>query len=163
IPALLVESSHRPEYSLRFCSPRQIHERFVCWPALSVPLTRDLMELHVLSVQHRACHDVVCHLLASDRSLEHPGASDSLEQVAFSGMYAYAPAPTVWLSEPSASSAFIPSVGGYMNPLRGASYAAILGMIISLMPALAGAWFAIRPSERLLSYMRPLSLAGIFA
>jgi thiamine transporter ThiT len=50
-----------------------------------------------------------------------------------------------------------------MNPLRGASYAAILGMIISLLPALAGAWFAIRPSERLLSYMRPLSLAGIFA
>ena len=50
-----------------------------------------------------------------------------------------------------------------MNPLRGASYAAILGMIISLTPALAGAWFAIRPSERLLSYMRPLSLAGIFA
>ena len=50
-----------------------------------------------------------------------------------------------------------------MNPLRGASYAAILGMVISLTPALAGAWFAIRPSERLLSYMRPLSLAGIFA
>ena len=50
-----------------------------------------------------------------------------------------------------------------MNPLRGASYAAILGMIISFTPALAGAWFAIRPSERLLSYMRPLSLAGIFA
>ena len=50
-----------------------------------------------------------------------------------------------------------------MNALRGASYAAILGMIISLTPALAGAWFAIRPSERLLSYMRPLSLAGIFA
>lgn len=50
-----------------------------------------------------------------------------------------------------------------MNPLRGASYAAILGMLISLTPALAGAWFAIRPSERVLSYMRPLSLAGIFA
>ncbi len=50
-----------------------------------------------------------------------------------------------------------------MNPLRGASYSAILGMIISLTPMLAGAWFAIRPSERLLSYMRPLSLAGIFA
>jgi len=50
-----------------------------------------------------------------------------------------------------------------MNPLRGISYAAILGMIVSLTPALAGAWFAIRPSERLLSYIRPLSLAGIFA
>lgn len=50
-----------------------------------------------------------------------------------------------------------------MNPLRGASYAAILGMIISLTPALAGAWFAIRPSERLLSFMRPLTLAGVFS
>jgi hypothetical protein len=50
-----------------------------------------------------------------------------------------------------------------MNPLRGASYAAILGLIIALTPALAGAYFAIRPSERLLAYMRPLTLAGIFA
>ena len=50
-----------------------------------------------------------------------------------------------------------------MNVLRGASYAAILGMLISFTPTLAGIWFAIRPSERLLSYMRPLTLAGIFA
>ncbi|HTP88807.1 MAG TPA: hypothetical protein VMJ34_17770 [Bryobacteraceae bacterium] len=50
-----------------------------------------------------------------------------------------------------------------MNPLRGASYAAMLGMLISLAPTLAGIWFAIRPTERLLSYMRPLTLAGIFA
>lgn len=50
-----------------------------------------------------------------------------------------------------------------MNPLRGISYAALLGLMISLTPALAGAWFAIRPSERVLSYVRPLSLAGIFA
>ena len=50
-----------------------------------------------------------------------------------------------------------------MNPLRGASYAAIPGMLISFTPALAGIWFAIRPTERLLSYMRPLNLAGIFA
>ena len=50
-----------------------------------------------------------------------------------------------------------------MNPLRGVSFAAILGMLISLTPALAGALFAIRPGERLLSYMRPLSLAGVFA
>ena len=49
-----------------------------------------------------------------------------------------------------------------MNPLRGVSFAAILGMLISLTPALAGALFAIRPGERLLSYMRPLSLAGVF-
>ena len=50
-----------------------------------------------------------------------------------------------------------------MNPLRGVSFAAVFGMMISLTPALAGAYFAIRPSERLLSYMRPLSLAGVFA
>jgi hypothetical protein len=39
----------------------------------------------------------------------------------------------------------------------------MLGMLISFTPTLAGIWFAIRPSERLLSYMRPLTLAGIFA
>jgi len=50
-----------------------------------------------------------------------------------------------------------------MNSLQGASYAAMLGMLISFTPTLAGIWFAIRPSERLLSYMRPLTLAGIFA
>jgi hypothetical protein len=50
-----------------------------------------------------------------------------------------------------------------MNPLQGASYAAMLGMLISFTPTVAGIWFAIRPSERLLSYMRPLTLAGIFA
>jgi hypothetical protein len=50
-----------------------------------------------------------------------------------------------------------------MNPLRGISYAAILGLLISFTPTVAGLWFAIRPSERRLSYMRPLTLAGIFA
>jgi len=50
-----------------------------------------------------------------------------------------------------------------MNPLRGISYAAILGLLISFSPTLAGIWFAIRPSERQLSYMRPLTLAAIFA
>ncbi len=50
-----------------------------------------------------------------------------------------------------------------MNPLRGAGPPAVIGMIISLAPAVIGALFAIRPSERLLSYMRPLSLAAIFA
>ena len=50
-----------------------------------------------------------------------------------------------------------------MNPLRGISYAAILGLLISFTPTLAGIWFAIRPGERQLSYMRPLTLAGIFA
>lgn len=50
-----------------------------------------------------------------------------------------------------------------MNPLLGLGYAARLGLLISFTPTLAGIWFAIRPSERQLSYMRPLTLAGIFA
>jgi hypothetical protein len=50
-----------------------------------------------------------------------------------------------------------------MNPLRGISIAALLGLLISFSPAVAGIWFAIRPSERQLSYMRPLTLAGLFA
>lgn len=50
-----------------------------------------------------------------------------------------------------------------MNPLRGISYAAMLGLLIAFTPTLAGIWFAIRPSERALSYMRPLTLAGLFA
>ena len=50
-----------------------------------------------------------------------------------------------------------------MNPLLGIGYAAKLGLLISFTPTLAGIWFAIRPSERQLSYMRPLTLAGIFA
>jgi len=50
-----------------------------------------------------------------------------------------------------------------MNPLHGVSFAAMLGMLISFIPTVAGIWFAIRPSERRLSYMRPLTLAGIFA
>ena len=50
-----------------------------------------------------------------------------------------------------------------MNPLRGISYAAVLGLLIAFTPTLAGIWFALRPSERQLSYMRPLTLAGIFA
>ena len=50
-----------------------------------------------------------------------------------------------------------------MNPLLGIGYAARLGLLISFTPTLAGIWFAIRPSERQLSYMRPLTLAGIFA
>ena len=38
-----------------------------------------------------------------------------------------------------------------------------LGLFVSVLPMLAGGFYAIRPNERPLSLMRPLSLAGIFA
>jgi len=36
-------------------------------------------------------------------------------------------------------------------------------MLMCIVPAVAGAWFAFRPSERLLSIMRPLTLGAVFA
>lgn len=50
-----------------------------------------------------------------------------------------------------------------MEAIRGASFASLFGLLICLVPAIAGAWFAISPSERLLGLMRPLSLAAIFS
>jgi hypothetical protein len=50
-----------------------------------------------------------------------------------------------------------------MRGLGGAGYASLLGMLICMVPAVAGAWFAFRPSERLLSLMRPLTLGAVFA
>ena len=50
-----------------------------------------------------------------------------------------------------------------MRGLGGASYASLFGMLICIVPAVAGAWFAFRPSERLLSIMRPLTLGAVFA
>lgn len=50
-----------------------------------------------------------------------------------------------------------------MRGLGGASYASLMGMLICIVPAVAGAWFAFRPSERLLSIMRPLTLGAVFA
>jgi hypothetical protein len=50
-----------------------------------------------------------------------------------------------------------------MRGLGGASNAALLGMLICVVPGVAGAWFAFRPSERLLSTMRPLYLGALFA
>ena len=43
------------------------------------------------------------------------------------------------------------------------SHASLLGMLLCMVPLLAGAWYAFRPSERLLSLMRPLTLGAIFA
>ncbi len=50
-----------------------------------------------------------------------------------------------------------------MRGLAGASIASLFGLFISLVPAVAGAWFALRPSERLLAILRPLTLGALFA
>jgi hypothetical protein len=41
--------------------------------------------------------------------------------------------------------------------------AALVSILVSLLPLLAGGAYLIRPSEARLALMRPLSLAGIFA
>jgi len=50
-----------------------------------------------------------------------------------------------------------------MRGLAGASYTSLLGLLICCIPLVAGAWFAIRPTERLLTIMRPLTLGAVFA
>ena len=40
-----------------------------------------------------------------------------------------------------------------MEAIRGASFAALFGLLICLVPVIVGGWFAIRPSERLLGVM----------
>jgi hypothetical protein len=50
-----------------------------------------------------------------------------------------------------------------MRGLGGAGNASLFGMLICFVPAVAGAWFAFRPGERLLSMMRPLTLGALFA
>ena len=50
-----------------------------------------------------------------------------------------------------------------MRGLAGASNVSFLGLFICLVPMVFGAWFAFRPSERLLAMMRPLTLGAVFA
>lgn len=50
-----------------------------------------------------------------------------------------------------------------MRGLAGASYSSLLGLFICLIPTFVAAWFAIRPSERTLTLMRPLTLGALFA
>jgi len=50
-----------------------------------------------------------------------------------------------------------------MRGFGNASYASLFSFAICLVPLLAAAWFAVRPSERLLAVMRPLSLGAVFA
>ncbi|HYU79788.1 MAG TPA: hypothetical protein VEK56_12435 [Vicinamibacterales bacterium] len=46
--------------------------------------------------------------------------------------------------------------------LRHASIVGLLSMIVTLFPLVAGVAYAIRPTEQRLTFMRPISLAGIF-
>jgi len=50
-----------------------------------------------------------------------------------------------------------------MGNITHASPVSLLGLLICIVPAALALWFAIRPSERLLALMRPLSLAAIFS
>ena len=50
-----------------------------------------------------------------------------------------------------------------MKGFAGASLASLLSLLVCSVPMVAGAWFALRPSERLLAMMRPLTLGAIFA
>lgn len=50
-----------------------------------------------------------------------------------------------------------------MRDFGHASFASMFGLLICMAPLLAGAWFAVRPSERLLSVMRPLTLGAVFS
>ena len=50
-----------------------------------------------------------------------------------------------------------------MGILREASIMALLGLLVSTSPLVMWVVFAIRPNERRLALMRPLSLAGLFA
>ncbi len=50
-----------------------------------------------------------------------------------------------------------------MRDFAHASHASMFAFLICIVPLVAGAWFAIRPSERLLSVMRPLTLGAVFS
>jgi hypothetical protein len=50
-----------------------------------------------------------------------------------------------------------------MRGFVGIGNGALLGLLICIVPMVFGAWFAVRPGERLLSLMRPLTLMGIFS
>jgi hypothetical protein len=54
-------------------------------------------------------------------------------------------------------------VNDLSNMLRGASTFALLSLTIDLVPLVMAIVYVARPTERNLSLMRPLSLAGIFS
>jgi hypothetical protein len=50
-----------------------------------------------------------------------------------------------------------------MREILGAGPLELFGLLICTVPMVFGVWFAVRPSERVLSLMRPLTLMGIFS
>ena len=50
-----------------------------------------------------------------------------------------------------------------MPGLGSASYASLMGMLICAIPMVVGLLYLMRPKERVLSLMRPLTLAAIFS
>jgi hypothetical protein len=50
-----------------------------------------------------------------------------------------------------------------LTVLSQAGIAALLSMLVALFPIAAGLAYVISPSERRLAFMRPISLAGLFA
>ena len=50
-----------------------------------------------------------------------------------------------------------------MQAIRNLGLAGVFGLIITALPMLLGLAYAMRPNERWLELMRPMSLAGIFA
>ena len=50
-----------------------------------------------------------------------------------------------------------------MRGFAGAGFASLFGLLICIVPAVAGAWFAFRPTERLLTLMRPLTFGAVFS
>jgi hypothetical protein len=50
-----------------------------------------------------------------------------------------------------------------MLAIRNLGLAGLFGLLITALPMLLGLAFAVRPNERWLALMRPLSLAAIFA
>jgi hypothetical protein len=50
-----------------------------------------------------------------------------------------------------------------MEALRNASLLALLSLLLTLAPLVMAVLYLIRPSERRLALMRPISLAGLFA
>jgi hypothetical protein len=50
-----------------------------------------------------------------------------------------------------------------MLAIRNLALAGLFGLVITALPMLVGLAYAVRPTERWLALMRPLSLAGIFA
>jgi hypothetical protein len=50
-----------------------------------------------------------------------------------------------------------------MHFINGAGGVPLLGILICALPALLALVFAIRPTERLLALLRPLTMAGVFS